>query len=210
MESEEWTALGEYIERIGSAKVTELLGLETVTEGWEDLGVKDAVHSYRKATESGLYYIKGVGDMAFAPQTVFELTRDYNRKKQWDQMFMDGRVVHEFNAHSRVLYEQFSAPWPVTNRDFLFATHTQEAADLIVSAGFSVEHPSVPQTKGFVRAHMEIGGFVFRSLGNGQTRVTYTLFMDPRGSIPQMVVNSTQKKQTQNVSKIRAFLTKSS
>ena len=207
MESAEWTSLGEYVERIGSQKVSELLSLETATEGWEDLGVKDAVHSYRRATETGLYYIKGVGDMAFPPQTIYELTQDYGRKKQWDQMFLEGRIVHVFNEHSKVLYEQFSAPWPVSNRDFVFATYAQSAADLIVSAGFSVEHPSVPPVKGPVRAHMEIGGFVFRALGNGQTRVTYTLFMDPKGSIPQMVVNSTQKKQTQNVSKIRAFLT---
>lgn len=202
--------MGDYAERIGTQKVQELLNLETATEGWEDLGVKDDVHSYRKQTETGLFYIKGVGDMNFPGETIFTLVRDHSRKKQWDQMFMDGRNVHEFNDHIRLVYELYSAPWPVTNRDFLYINYVQRLPDAIVSSVFSVEHPSVPPVKNAVRAHTEIGGFVIRDLGQGRTRVTYTLFMDPRGSIPQMVVNSTQKKQTQNVSKIRAYLTKSS
>lgn len=204
----QWDAITEHVERTGEQKISELLSLETVTEGWEDLGTKDAVRSHRRRTESGLYYIRGVGDIDFPAETIFELTRDYSRKNQWDQMFMEGRVVRELTDHSRVLYELFSAPWPVTNRDFCYATYVRKEAEYIASVGFSVEVPSVPEVKGAVRAHMEVGGFLFRRLSPTSTRVTYLLFMDPRGSIPQMVINSTQKKQTQNVSKIRAFLQK--
>lgn len=206
MEPAEWTALGDYIERIGAQKVSELLGLEKETEGWEDLGVKDAVHSYRKPTASGLYYIKGVGDLAFPGLSIYRLIQDLSYKKHWDPMFLTGRVVHAYSPDKRVLYEQFSAPWPVTNRDFLYATYASLSPDLIVSVGFSVE-ANMQQVKGMVRGDMAIGGFVFRTLGNGLTRVTYLLLIDPKGSVPQMVVNSTQKKQAQNVGNIRAFLT---
>lgn len=202
--------MADYVERVGGEKVAELLSLENVVEGWEDLGVKNDVHSYRKQTGTGLYYIKGVGDMNYPAESIYTKVDEYATKKQWDEMFIEGRTVQRFNDHASVSYELFSAPWPVTNRDFLFGSYVQKTPELIVSAGFSVEHPSVPPVKNAVRAQMDIGGFIYRALSPAQTRVTYILYMDPRGSIPQMVVNSSQKKQTQNISRIRTFLARSS
>lgn len=201
--------LADFVERTGANKAAELLSLETVTEGWEDLGVKEAVHSYRKQAGSGVYYIKGVGVLSFPAQTILDLTRDQSRKKQWDSMFKEGRVVQEFTEHSRLLYEQFSAPWPVSNRDFLLANYVQHTAEVRVSVNFSVEHPSVPPVRGVVRAHTEVGGFICRQLGERETKVTFVLCMDPRGAIPQAIVNSSQKKQAQKISAIRAVLEKS-
>ncbi len=206
----DWSSLSDYAERIGTTKTSELLSLETVTEGWEDLGVKDAVHSYRKPAGSGIYYIKGVGDLPFPAQTICDLTSDQGRKQQWDSMFKEGRTVHTFSDHSRLIYEQFSAPWPVSNRDFLLINYVQQTAELVISVNFSVEHTSVPPVRGVVRAHTEVGGFIYRKLGERATRVTFVLCMDPRGAIPQAIVNTSQKKQAQKISKIREFLTKSS
>jgi len=205
----DWSALSDYVERTGASKASELLGLETATEGWEDLGVKEAVHSYRKQINSGVYYIKGVGDISTPVQTILDLTRDQSRRKLWDSMFKEGRNVHEFTEHSRLVYEQFTAPWPVSNRDFLLANYVQHTAEFSVSVNFSVEHPSVPPVRGVVRAHTEVGGFICRKLGERETRVTFVLCMDPRGAIPQAIVNASQKKQAQKISKIRAVLTKS-
>lgn len=101
----DWSGLVDYAERIGTTKTSELLSLETVTEGWEDLGVKDAVHSYRKPAGSGIYYIKGVGEIPCPAQTICDLTSDHSRKKQWDSMFKEGRTVHQLTDHSRLIYE---------------------------------------------------------------------------------------------------------
>ena len=191
----------------GEEKLQELLSYENSTEGWEDLGVDDEVESSRLYMPTGYYLIRGVGDIDQSPQNIHALILDIDRKREWDQLFVEGRVVANLNANSRLLYQHFSAPWPVSHRDFAFLSISKHLEDgSIISTGFSVETPLVPEVGGLVRGEMHMAGFIMRQVAPNLTRLTYLVHIDPKGSIPTMVINQTQKKQTQNVGKIRNYL----
>lgn len=194
----------------GQEKLRELLALETSQEGWEDLGVTNEVESMRLyQPETGYYVLKGVGDIDQTPETILALITNVTRKGEWDEMFVEGRAVVQLGEFDRLSYQHFSAPWPVSHRDFVYLSLCRPLEDgSIVSLGFSVESPLVPEVRGLVRGHIYLAGFILRRIGPNTTRVTYIVHLDPKGSIPTMIVNKSQKKQTQNISRLRNCLAK--
>jgi len=211
MEGETERLMG-LIQSQGEEKLRELLELESSAEEWEDLGVTNEVESCRLyRPETGYYVLKGVGDIAESPETILVLMTDVSRKGEWDEMFVEGRVVASLSERDRLSYQHFSAPWPVSHRDFVYLSLSRPLEDgSIVSLGFSVQTSLVPEVRGLVRGHIYLAGFIFRRLDPKLTRVTYIVHLDPKGSIPTMIINQSQKKQTQNISRLRNCLAKRS
>lgn len=207
---EERERLMRLVESQGEEKLRELLELESSTEEWEDLGITNEVESCRRyIPETGYYVLKGVGDIDQSPEAIITLIIDVNRKGEWDEMFVEGRVVVPLGERNRLSYQHFSAPWPVSHRDFVYLSISRPLEDgSIISLGFSVESPLVPEVRGLVRGHIYLAGFILRRIGPDTTRVTYIVHCDPRGSIPTMIINQSQKKQAQNISRLRNCLAK--
>ncbi len=60
----------------------------------------------------------------------------------------------------------------------------------ITLMNFSVEHPLVPEIKGFIRGNAIISGYVFHALNNGQdSEVCMINQIDFKGDISQRIVN---------------------
>ena len=187
-------------------RLEQLLALETAEEGWEDLGSKHGVRASRLKAPSGLYYLRGVCDIACPAETILAFTQDYSQKRRWDDMFEEGRIVETFSDSSSVAYERYKGMWPVSGRDFCFGTWTVRDEEKIVDLAFSLTHPAVPEVRGIVRAEMELGGFIYRKLTPTSTRVCYIVYLDLKGSLPVRLVNMLQKQQTQVPAQIRDCL----
>ena len=184
----------------------QLLALETGEAGWEDLGSKHGVRASRLEAPSGLYYLRGVCDIACPAETILTFTQDYGQKRRWDDQFEEGRIVEAFSDNSGVAYERYKGMWPVSGRDFCFGTWTMRDEEKIVDLAFSITHPAVPEVSGVVRAEMEVGGFIYRKLSPTTTRVCYLVYLDLKGSLPVSLVNMLQKQQTQVPAQIRDCL----
>ena len=202
--AENWEAVQQQIQAKTPTLLQEMMSLEDNYEGWEDLGTIKEIEGTRLMTESGLYVVRAKGIIPASPEAIFALVSDLDRKKQWDPMFVEGRVVKEFSPEVKVNYQRFYAPWPVSHRDFVFMSVLRREPDgTIVFAGSSIDIPSLPDVSGLVRGEMVRGGFILRPHGEGETRVTYIVHVDPRGMLPTMIVNKFQKSQTANVYKIK-------
>ena len=190
----------------GRQRLEQLLALETGEAGWEDLGSKHGVRASRLEAPSGLYYLRGVCDIACPAETILTFTQDYGQKRRWDDQFEEGRIVEAFSDNSGVAYERYKGMWPVSGRDFCLGTWTMRDEEKIVDLAFSITHPAVPEVSGVVRAEMEVGGFIYRKLSPTTTRVCYLVYLDLKGSLPVSLVNMLQKQQTQVPAQIRDCL----
>ena len=200
------SALSEHANQIIANCAAELLQASQSVEGWEDLGVTNDVKSYRRMTDNGIYLVRGEGIINVPAQRILDLLLDADRKKEWDEMYLEGYIVAEIGPGTRILYNRFSAPWPVYERDFVFIGKHQEVDGKIVYVGKSVEVPSIPPKDGAVRGEIHASGFIFEPISENSTRVIYFINVDPKGSIPTMVVNFMSSKQTQNIHRIRTLL----
>jgi len=202
--AENWDSVSQLVQSKVPALVQNLLSLEEGYEGWEDLGTIKEIAGTRLMTESGLYVVRAKGIIPAGPEEILALVSDLERKKLWDPMFVEGRVVKEFTPDLKVNYQHFYAPWPVSHRDFVFMSAVHREADgTIVYTGTSIDLPWMPDVSGLVRGEMVRGGFILRPLGDRETKVTYLVHVDPRGMLPTMIVNKFQRSQTANVYKIK-------
>jgi hypothetical protein len=170
---------------------------------WEDLGENDDVFASRRQTDAGIYMTKSVGVIRKSAEAVRSLLWTYSRKKEWDENLEEIQVVQQFSDNFRIMYQRFNAPWPVSSRDFVLATRYQDVEGGILLVGRSVD-AGVPERDGIVRGEVLASAYYLKRLNENNTEVTYMAGVDPKGSIPTMVVNAVGKKQALLVGKIRA------
>jgi hypothetical protein len=98
----------------------------------------------------------------------------------------------------RVVYNQIEQP-VVSNRDYAMTVmRRREAVDGgdpgVCRIRFVATNELAPaKPDGIVRMDRMWGSWTFERLESGKTRVTYTLFADPAGSIPPFLVHGAQR-----------------
>ena len=187
---------------------------------WEYLGDPDDIHCYKRTLENGINMTKGVGLINKSAEEIRSLLWTYNRKKEWDDSLEEIYVISQFSEDFRLIYQRFSAPWPVSGRDFVFATKYYSTEQGILIIGQSIdanipikdgivrgeEDPFANSPPEIVRGEVICSAYLLKPLSNTSTEVTYMVAIDPKGSIPTFIVNSVGKKQCLIVNKLKVVL----
>lgn len=186
-------------ERVAESCINDFLALLNRTD-WQSLGERDGVSGFQMNID-GRNTIKSIGVIPFPPQAVCEYILDTSQKKNWDKMLIESKILHNF-GDVRIVQESFSAPWPVSGRDFVFAVKWVNREKDILMVARSIEI-GVPHQRGVVRGEVVTSGFLLKKLEDNNTEMTYSVCMDLKGMIPNMLVNQMAKNQVGNVYKIR-------
>ncbi len=105
------------------------------------------------------------------------------------------RTLLENHGDTRIVHDHLEAP-VVSNRAVTFEikkSHTPSGLCTITSQVQNAKSPKLPE--GFVRIDTMRTSWEFEPAG-GTTRVTFTLFVDPAGSIPAFLIFRAQKNGT--------------
>ncbi|URD98055.1 START domain containing protein [Musa troglodytarum] len=139
--------------------------------------------SYSKA-------MKAVGVVDATSAAIFELIMSMDGTRfEWDCSFQYGNLVEEVDGHTAVLYQRLQLEWCsriVWPRDLCYVRYWRHNDDGSYVVLFqSREHPNCGPQPGFVRAHMESGGFKISPLKPRNTRprtqVQHLMQIDLRG-----------------------------
>lgn len=97
----------------------------------------------------------------------------------------------------------------VTQRETVLLSKTIQQEDgSVLMLGRSIDHPSVPENKDYVRAFIFLWGWKLIPDKNdaNKTKVIYMMYLDPKGKVPTTIFNAFVKEQANNVSKIKKFV----
>ncbi len=98
----------------------------------------------------------------------------------------------------RVVYNQISQPI-VARRDYALTVVKQRLPDGSCRIRFrTTNEEAPPKPEGFVRMDKLWGEWRFEAVQAGGSKVTYTLFSDPAGSVPSFLVHGAQRKATRD------------
>lgn len=165
-------------------------------EGWTSSGEKDGIKVYYKdLPDSAIRHFKGVGIVKATAEVLRLHLVQLDLRKHWDPMFIEGAYKVGVTKEIRVVYYAFSAPWPVSARDFIcIAGESIDDSGIVVSAVKSIKRDDVPEKEGRVRGTLGPTGFVIKPIendseGRPQCLVSYCVHIDPSGWIPTWVVN---------------------
>ena len=192
----------ENAERVIALAVSEYESLTSRTN-WEDLGTKDEVHGYR-ITEGDRVLTKGVVTIPHPPEAVARFLSDLSKRKSYMENLETTEVVHDF-GELKILHELIKLPWPISNRDVVFASKKVVKGDdiLIIAKSVDVGFNEIPDT---VRAEVVLGVFFLKNIEDIATEVTHISGTDPKGSIPSAVVNAMSEKRAFLLSTIRPLI----
>jgi hypothetical protein len=187
--------------------IAQLFELISSRDGWTELSPEDGVQRSHRSLPDGRQIVRGIGTINFSPQEIKDFILDLGNKKSWDSMLEESFQVCDFGNELRVNYEHFTAPWPVSHRDFVYAGKVIQRDDGLLLAAKSVDM-GVPERDGIVRGEVITSGFYLKRIGERQTEVTYLTCADMKGMLPGFVVDMIGQEQTSNVRKIREAMNK--
>eukprot|EP00697_Spironema_sp_BW2_P003912 gnl/Spiro4/1525_TR825_c0_g1_i1.p1 gnl/Spiro4/1525_TR825_c0_g1~~gnl/Spiro4/1525_TR825_c0_g1_i1.p1 ORF type:complete len:220 (-),score=49.74 gnl/Spiro4/1525_TR825_c0_g1_i1:43-663(-) len=190
---------------------TRLLELYHDKAKWQFIEVQQGVRTYRyKRDSSPIHLIIGeledmVVDVEFLRSQVFR--PDFQR--EFDPMLIDIRELVDLNGmhkvHEKVIQASFKLPWPMSDRDFVWREHYDCVEDLHFVVGRSIEHPDAPPSRKYVRAEIQESGLLWRETAPGRVHLVYMVQVDPKGLIPNWLVNLVAADQALNVARMRDF-----
>jgi len=125
---------------------------------------------------------------------------------EWDDLFLKGETVEEYNLVTKVTLTEFKPVWPASGRDFCNFVVVRELAEGVFCVAYeAVEHDKCPEQRGLVRGEIIIGGFVVKELSSDPPSclVTYITRVDLKGNLPARLVNRVTSSQPQAVAVLR-------
>ncbi|KAG2550157.1 hypothetical protein PVAP13_9KG236900 [Panicum virgatum] len=138
--------------------------------------------------------MKAVGVVEASCEAIFQLVMSMDTTRfEWDCSFQYGSLVEEVDGHTAILYHRLQLDWfpmVVWPRDLCYVRYWRRNDDgsygwYSVVLFQSREHPNCGPQPGFVRAHIESGGFNISPLksrnGRIRTQVQHLMQIDLKG-----------------------------
>nr|GMD97363.1 protein ENHANCED DISEASE RESISTANCE 2-like isoform X1 [Ipomoea batatas] len=163
------------------------------TKYWRLLQCQNGLRIFEEqvdAPKSCKRAMKAVGVVEASCEEIFELVMSMDTTRfEWDCTFQYGSLVEEVDGHTAILYHRLQLDWfPmfVWPRDLCYVRYWRRNDDGTYVVLFrSREHGSCGRQPGYVRAHIESGGFTISPQksrhGIPRTKVQYLMQIDLKG-----------------------------
>ena len=177
------------------------------SEGWEDLGQTEEVRRFKKQ-EGDRVFVKAVGVINFLPSDIADFIANLENRHKFIHDLESINILHDY-PDVKVAYETLKLPWPVSNRDTVFAIKKLNQGEdiMVITKSIEVGHPAVHN---YVRAEMVVIAYHLRNIEDVATEVTYVGCADPKGHIPLLVINALAGSHCLGISKIRKAMNQTS
>lgn len=151
---------------------------------------------------------KAVGIVEHSLEKILEFVNpsSLDVMKENDPEILDFVVKKKINDSVQVIYSAHATPITVSTRELLYVRCVKKYDDKVVVSGTSINMKDEPTVDKRVRAAIYSSGWIIEPLEENKCRLTRILQLDPKGSIPTMIVNSYKKKTAAAISRVRQQL----
>lgn len=130
-------------------------------------------------------------------EKIQRLVDNLPQRPQWVPYLEHSKIIENISATQHVEYSLFAAPWPASKRDFVYRVQrSQQQIDGYIELDYqmqSVEHTAIPLQSGLIRGEIFSSVYRLAAIDAGQTRVELIYHADPRGWLPNWIVNIIQR-----------------
>jgi len=119
---------------------------------------------------------------------------DIASRHEWVPFLKQSKLIIVNSATKRLEYSLFSAPWPASNRDFVYSLElVKESRDELVYKMHSVKTNLMPENKSLIRGEIFESIYTLTKINENLTRVELSYHADPKGWLPSWIVNIIQR-----------------
>ncbi len=162
---------------------------------WREIKNEDGILVYSAAV-SGSDIIKVKTEVVIDASLahIRQILDDAPRRKLWIPYLEHSKVLAHISDTQRLEYSLFDAPWPASNRDFVYRIRLQRKQnDQLVFWMKSEQSPLMPEQAGTVRAELVESVYTLTALQPQRTRVELVFHADLKGWLPIWIINIVQQ-----------------
>ncbi len=169
--------------------------LEETEQSWEKIREENGVVVYSKEIDgSDIIKVKTQVVINVDMQILQSILDDVSFRQKWVPYLAESRILKKISDTEKLEYSLFVAPWPASDRDFVYRQKLLHKDDEKIIFVMNVEETDLmPEQGGVVRADMIESRYTLTSLTDSQTNVELIFYADPKGWLPDWVVNKIQQ-----------------
>ncbi len=159
---------------------------------WEKVRDEEGIKVFLKSSETddGPIETKVEATISAPPGSILRLITTPEACNQWLYRCVEARSVGEGSLHDHLVYRRVAMPWPVQDRDFVADVTVIEEETGRIIIKLRNRREAYPKQKGAIRGDILLGRYVLVPENDQITELTIYSRIDPKGSIPQRIVNA--------------------
>lgn len=125
---------------------------------------------------------------------------DIDARPEWIPYLKYSKIISQQSPAERIEYSLFSAPWPASDRDFVYQLNRiqhlnaeNQRVDNRVYQMHSVVSELVPEEVRLIRGEIFESVYSLTAVDKELTRVELTYHADPKGWLPTWIINIIQR-----------------
>ena len=124
---------------------------------------------------------------------------DTESKKEWvSRLKEETRLEENSSSYRSIAYQHYNLSWPVSDRDYVIDSKWTVMKDIKLPTAIlsikSIIRDDVPEIEGRVRGQLDRLVYKLEKLKSNQTRVTVEIMVNPKGLLPNFMINLIQKE----------------
>lgn len=163
---------------------------------WKEINHEDGIRCYSaKVKGKKIYALKGDIEINAPMEVISSFFYDTSKKKLWIAKLKDIKTIRRPAKYELVEHYTVKTPFFLDNRDFVYKgkiTVNNDKTVLKVDLK-SVIDSKAPEREGIVRGELIFANYTVEKIKDKKVKLTVTVLVDPKGSIPKWVVNLFQK-----------------
>ena len=124
---------------------------------------------------------------------------DTESKTEWvSRLKQENRLEGNPFSYRSIAYQHYNLSWPVSDRDYVIESKWSVMKDkklpTVILNIKSIVRDTVPEIEGRVRGQLYRLVYKLEKLESNQTRVTVEIMVNPKGLLPNFMINLIQKE----------------
>ena len=152
----------------------------------------------KNSPEDEVNTYRGTTTMPMSIERIAYVLDDTESKTEWvSRLKQENRLEGNPFSYRSIAYQHYNLSWPVSDRDYVIESKWSVMKDkklpTVILSIKSIVRDSVPEIEGRVRGQLDRLVYKLEKLESNQTRVTVEIMVNPKGLLPNFMINLIQK-----------------
>ena len=153
----------------------------------------------KNSPEDEVNTYRGTTTMPISIERIAYVLDDTEGKIEWiSRLEEENRLEGNPSSYRSIVYQHYNLSWPVSDRDYVIESKWTVIKDMKLPTAIlsikSIIRDDVPEIEGRVRGQLDRLVYKLEKLKSNQTRVTVEIMVNPKGLLPNFMINLIQKE----------------
>ena len=153
----------------------------------------------KNSPEDEVNTYRGTTTMPMSIERIAYVLDDTESKTEWvSRLKQENRLEGNPFSYRSIAYQHYNLSWPVSDRDYVIESKWSVMKDkklpTVILSIKSIVRDTVPEIEGRVRGQLNRLVYKLEKLESNQTRVTVEIMVNPKGLLPNFMINLIQKE----------------